>query len=162
MMKGTRKFSPDIHVTGETKFRRLRLHQKLAFLGFMRRMTIEATYAVCQVHRAVIVPVLFGVLMASQAAGTGLLRRGVLKGKDFGLIAAAVDVLFPRAMTSLTAIPLRAFVRVEFRVHGGGEVSCRGEMRVDVLVAGLAGIGTHVKRRIRWPVISLRLVCLRC
>ena len=42
-------------------------------------------------------------------------------------------------------MPLHAFVSVEFRVHGGGEVGRRGEMRVDVLVAGLAGVGTHVE-----------------
>ena len=142
--EGARKFSPDIHVTRETKFRRLRLHQELTFLGTMRRMTIEATYAVCQVHRAVIVPMLFGVLMAAQTASAGLLRRGVLKGKDFGLIASAVDVLFPRAMTSLAAMPLRAFVCVELRVHGGGEVGRSGEMRIDVFMACLAGIGTNV------------------
>src|SRR5271156_6717305 len=148
--EGARKFSTNIHVTRETKFRRLRLHQELALLGIMRRMTIEAAYAVCQVRRAVIVPMLFGVLVAAQAAGAGLLRCGVLKGKDFRLVAAAVDVLFPRAVTSLAAMPLHAFVRVELRVHGSGEVGRSGETLVNVLVAGLASIGTHVKRRVGW------------
>lgn len=50
-------------------------------------------------------------------------------------------------MTSLAAMRLRAFVGVELRVHGGGEVGLSGEMRIDVLMAGLAGIGTREKRR---------------
>ena len=161
MAEGACKFCPYIHVTRKAKVRRLRLHQELAFLGTMRRMTIKAAHAVCQVHRAVIVSMLFRVLVAAQTAGAGLLRRGVLKGKDFGLVAAAVDVLFRRSMTSLAAMPLYAFVRVELRVHGGGEVGRIRKMRVNLLVARLAGIRTHVKRWVGGPDILLRLVCLR-
>src|SRR5580704_12366560 len=101
---------------------------------------------------------LFGVLVAAQAAGAGLLRCGVLKGEDFGLVAAAVDVLFPRAMTSLAAMPLRAFMRVELRIHGGGEVRCSGEMRIDLLMAGLASIGTHVESGIRRRNVCFGLI----
>src|ERR1700741_98720 len=101
---------------------------------------------------------LFGVLVAAQAAGAGLLRCGVLKGEDFGLVAAAVHVLFSRAVTSLAAMPLHAFVRVELRVHGGNEVGRSSEMRIDVLVAGLAGIGTYVEAGIRRGNISFGLV----
>lgn len=161
VMKGTHEFGTHARVACVTEVRRLSLHQVLAFLGVVRRVAINARDAVGQVRRAVIVSMLFGVLVAAKAASAGLLRRGVFKGIDFGFIAAAVDVLFPRAMASLAAMPLHAFVRVELRVHGGGEVGRSGEMGVEVLVAGLAGIGTHVKRRVGWPDIFLRLLCLR-
>src|ERR1700752_2693372 len=161
VMKGTREFRTQAHVACVTEVARVSLHQVLAFLGVVRRVAINARDAVGQVHRAVIVPMLFGVLVAAQAAGAGLLRCGVLKGKDFGLFAAAVAVLFPRAVTRRAAMPLHAFLRVELCVHGGGEVGRSGEMRIDLLMAGLAGIGTHVKRRVGWPDEFLRLVSLR-
>src|ERR1051325_1103835 len=160
-MKGTREFRTHAHVACVTKVRGLSLHQVLAFLGVVRSVAINAPDAIGQVHRAVIVSMLFGVLVAAKAAGAGLLRRGVFKCKDFGFVAAALDVLLPRTMASLAAMPLHAFVRVELRVHGGGEVGCSGEIGIEVLVAGLAGIGTHVKCRVGWPGILLRLVCLR-
>ena len=161
VMEGTRKFRAYAHMARVTELRRLSLHQVLALRGEVRRVAINARDAVGQVHRAVIVSMLFGVLVAAKAPSAGLLQRGVFKCKDFGFVAAAVDVLFPRTMASLAAMPLHAFVRVELRVNGGGEVGGSGEIGIEVLVAGLAGIGTHVKCRVGWPGILLRLVCLR-
>lgn len=103
---------------------------------------------------------LFGVLMAAQAARTGLLWCGVLKSEYFGLVAPALYVFFPWAMASLAAVPFRTFVRVEFGIHGGGEMSGGGEFRIKVFVAGLAGVGTHVECGIGRHDISLRLA--RC
>jgi hypothetical protein len=134
-----------IHVTRVTELRGFRLHQKLTLLRIMGRVAINAGNAVGQVHRTVIVPMLFVVLVAAQAASAGLLRRGVLKGEDFGLVAPAIYVLLSRAVASLAAMPLHALVRVEFAIHGGSEVRGGGEIRIDVFVAGLAGIGTHIE-----------------
>ena len=101
---------------------------------------------------------LFGVLVAAQAAGASLLRCGVLKGEDFGLVTSAVHVLFPRAMTGLAALPLHAFVHVKLPVHGGCEMGRSGEMRVDLLVAALAGVGPYVEVRIRRCDICFGLI----
>ena len=100
----------------------------------------------------------FGVLVAAQAAGASLLRCGVLKGENFGLVSSAVDVLFPGAMTSLAAMPLHAFVCVELPVHSGCEVGRSGEIRIDLFMAGLAGVGTHVEIGIRRRNICLCLI----
>jgi hypothetical protein len=157
VVERSRELRTHIHVARVTKFRRFRLHQELTFFGMVRRVAINAGDAVCCVHRAVIIPMLFGVLMAAQAPGSGLLWRYVLKGEDLGFVAPAIYVFFPRAMASLAAVPFHTFVRVEFGIHGGGEVSGGCEIRIDVFVAGLAGVGTHVECRIRRHDISLRL-----
>ncbi len=133
VMEGPRKLRAHVHVTRVTEFRRLRLHQELAFLRVVRRVAVNAGDAVGQVHRAVIVPMLFGVLMAPQAARAGLLRGSVFEGEDLGLVTPAVDMLFTRAVTSLAAMPFHALVSVEFRVHRGGEVRGGGEVCVDAL-----------------------------
>ncbi len=101
---------------------------------------------------------LFGVLVAAQASGASLLRCGVLKGEDFGLVTSAVHVLFTGAMTGLAALPLHPFVRVKLPVHGGCEMGRSGEMRIDLVVAALAGVGSHVETRIRWRNICFGLV----
>ncbi len=149
---------PHILVAAVAQLRRLLFHQELVFLGFVWRVAINACDAVGQVHGAVVVPMLFGVLVAAQAARASLLRCGVLKGEDFGFVTSAVHVLFPRAMTSLAAMPLHAFLRVELPVHGGCEVGRSGEIRIDRLVAGLAGVGTHVEVGIRRRSICFGLV----
>src|SRR5580704_1128520 len=115
----------------------------------MRRMTVDAGHAALQMGRASIIALFVTALVAFQATGAGLLRCCVLEGEDFGFVAAAIDVLFPRAVTSLAAVPFGTFVRVELRVHGGGEVRRIGELCIDVFVASLAGIGTHVKSGVR-------------
>jgi len=105
------------------------------------------------------------VLMAVQAARTGLRGRSILESKDFGLVAPAVDVLLAGAVTSFAAMPFRTLVRVEFRVHGGGEM--RGLFKVcrNLVVTRLAGVGAHIQRRICRAHISFglfRRLALRC
>ncbi len=145
MVERPRELCTHILVASVTELRRFRLHQILTLLGVMRRVAINASDAVGQVHRAVIVAMLFGVLMAAQAARAGLLWRGVFKREDFRFVAAAIYVLFPRPMASFASVPFHAFVRVELAIHGGGDVSGGGEIRIDLFVAGLAGIGTDVE-----------------
>src|SRR5580704_4588826 len=158
MVERPRELYPHILVAAIAQLRRLLFHQELAFLGLVWSVAINARDAVGQVHGAVIVPMLFGVLVAAQAAGASLLRCGILKGEDFGLVTSAVDVLFSRAMTGLAALPLHAFVRVELPVHAGCEMGCSGEMRIDLLVAALASVGSHIEVRIRWRNICFGLI----
>ena len=101
---------------------------------------------------------LFGVLVAAQAARAGLLRRGVFKREDLGFVAAAIDVLFPGTMASLAAMPFHAFVCVELAIHGGSEVSRGSEICIDFFVAGLAGIGADVESWIRRCNIGFGLI----
>src|ERR1700739_544006 len=96
--------------------------------------------------------------MTVQTARTGLRGRSILEGKDFGLVAAAVDVLLARPVTSLAAMPFRALVRVEFRVHGGGEMRGLFKVCINLFMTRLAGVGAHIQRRICWAHICFGLV----
>ena len=110
VVERSRKLCAHIHVAAVAQFRRLRFHQKLAFLCVMRRVAINATYAVRQMHGAVVVTVLFGVLVAPQAARTGLLWRRVLERENLALVPSTVHMFFARSMTRLTPMPSRPLV----------------------------------------------------
>src|SRR5580692_5027167 len=101
---------------------------------------------------------LFGVLVAAQAAGAGLLRCRVLKREDLGFVAAAIHVLFAGAVASLAAMPFHSVVCVEFGIHGGSEVRRGSEMCIDFFVAGLAGIGAHVQAGVRRCNVDFNLL----
>ena len=65
MMKRPRELRPDILMAAIAKFRGLRLHQKLALLGMVRGVAVDAGDAIGQVHGTIVVAVFFGILMAA-------------------------------------------------------------------------------------------------
>ncbi len=117
-------------------------------------MTVEATNSVCQVRGTVEIAVFAVVLMTAQTALAGVRRRSVFKGKNLCLVPAAVHVLLARAVAGLAPVPFHPLVRFQLPLHGGGEVSRAFKIRIDVLMACLAGIGTHVE-----PGIGRRNIC---
>ena len=145
VMEGPCELRADVLMARVTKLWRFRLHQELAFLGVMRRVAVDTGDAVGEMHGAVVVAVLLGVLVAAEAAGASLLRGSVLKSEDLGDIAAAVDMGFARAVAGFASVPLDAFVGIELGIHGGGEVRSLLKARVDFVVAGLAGVGACVE-----------------
>ena len=120
-------------------------------------MAVNARDAALQMQGSPKVVLFVAVLMAVQAARTGLRGRSILECKDFGLVAAAVDVVLARAVTSFAAMPFRALVRVEFRVHGGGEMRGLFKVCVNLVMTGLAGVGANIQRRICWAHIGFGL-----
>jgi len=153
VVKRPSEFRAHVQVAGVAELRRGFLEQELALFGVVRRMAVIAGNSALEVRGAREIVLLVAALVAAQAASAGLLRCRVLEGEDFGFVATAVDVLFSRAVASLAAMPFHAFVRVELRVHGGGEVGRRREMRIEVLMACLTGVGTDVEAGIRrWSV----------
>src|SRR5215471_7775017 len=137
-----------ILVAAIAQLRRLLLHEELTFLGMVWRVTVEATNAVCQVRGTVVIALVASVLMTAQTALAGVRRRSVLKGINLCLVPAAVHVLLARAVASFTPMPFHSLVRFQLPLHGGGEVCRAFEIRIDVLMACLAGIGTHILSRI--------------
>src|SRR5215469_8326132 len=108
-MKGKGEFRTHVHVARVTELRRLSLHQELAFLRVMGRVTIGATDAVRKMHRTVVVAMFLRVLMAPQTAPAPFLWGRILEREDLGFIASTIDVLFPRPVTRFTPVPLRSF-----------------------------------------------------
>lgn len=158
VMEWPHELRAHIHMARVTELRRFRFHQKLTLLGMVRRVAIDTRNAIGQMYRAIVVCMFLGVLMASQTARTGLLRRGVLKGEDFGLVSAPINVSLPGAMTCLAPLPFHPFVRFQLAFHGGDEVRSAFEIGIEILMACLAGIGTHVKPWIRRSNIRLLLI----
>jgi hypothetical protein len=113
MMKGTGELCADVLMAGVAEFRRFGLHQELAFLGMMRRVTINAGNAVSQMHGSVVVAVLLVVLVTPQAPSAGFLRRNALERKYFRFVSTAIDVFFSGAMARLTTVPFRPFVGIQ-------------------------------------------------
>jgi hypothetical protein len=68
MVKRPRELSPYVLVAAVTEPRRLCRQEKFALLGMVRRMTLDATYTVCEVLRPVEIAVLRVSLMAAHAA----------------------------------------------------------------------------------------------
>ena len=145
-----------IQVAAVAKCWLLLFEQKLALFCMVRVVAIRAAHSVLNVDGACEIAVLLSILMAVKAASADLLRRCALEGKNLGLISAALDVSFPWTVASFTTVPLRAFLRI----HGSHIV--RGVFKVleeilgrHVGMAGFAGLGTYIERRIRLPHIGL-------
>ena len=111
-------------------------------------MATDAGNAVGQVHGTIVVAGLFGVLMAAKTGPAGLRGSGVFKSENLGS-TASVNPCFARAMASLAAVPFDTLVCVELGIQGGDPVSSSCETLVNLLVAGLAGVGAGVKREVR-------------
>ena len=97
---------------------------------------------------------LFAILMAIQAAGTHLLRRNVLEGKNLTFVSASIDVFLARPVTSLATLPLWPFLGIH-----GYEVRRSFVVLVEILsrhvrVAALAHCGTNIERRVGGPLVS--------
>src|SRR5580658_844232 len=127
----------------------------------MRRMAGDATNVVLQMHRIDRVHVLRSAGMAVQAPRADLLRRRAFEGENLGLVSSAVDVGLPRTVATFTSLPRRSFLRIQ----SSGKVRRIFKMLKEILgwhvcVAGLAGLGTYVERRIGRPHIAflIRLV----
>src|SRR5438270_7963291 len=88
------------------------LHQELTFLCMVRIVAVRATNAVLQVGGAPKIAVLF-TLVTIQAARADICRRGILKGKDFRLVAPALYVLFAWSVAGLAAMPFRSLFCVQ-------------------------------------------------
>jgi hypothetical protein len=155
-MEGARELLLCFEMTAVTELRLLFLHQKLAFFGVMWRVAIGAPDVVLQVRGAAKICVLFAILMAIQAAGTHLLCRNVLEGKNLTFVSTSIDVFLARPMTSLATLPLWPFLGI----HGGHEVRRSFVVLVEILsrhvrVAALAHFGTNIERRVGRPLVSL-------
>jgi len=159
MMEGTSKLGPDVLVANVAKPRRLGPHEELSFCGVVRRVTIDAGDTIGEVHGAFVIAVLFCVLVAAQAAGAGLLGSRILKGEDFCFVAAAVDVILAWAVAGFAAMPLDAFVGIEFGVHGRDKVRGLLEAGVNLVVTGFAGVRADIEGGVSRSVVSSDLVC---
>ena len=144
MMEGPRELRPNILMAAVAELRSLRLHQELRLFGVVGRMAVNASNPIGEVHRPVVVPMLFCVLVATETSRARLLRSGILEREDLRLVAPAVDMLFPRSVASLAPMPLHALVRVELRIHGGDKVRRLFETCVNLVVAGFAGVRPYV------------------
>src|ERR1700722_2150799 len=145
-----------VQVTAVAQIRLLRFQQKLAFFRMVRVVAVGATDAILQVDGTREIPVLLAVLVAVEAARADLLSRGSLEGENLRLISTALDMFLAGTMTSLAAVPLRAFLLVQHghvvrRILVALEESFDGH----VFVAGLASLRAYVEGGIRRARISL-------
>lgn len=152
-----------IQMTRVTKLWRRLFQQELALFGVMWGMAVNAGNTALQVRRSPVIALLVAVLVAIQATRADLRGRGVLKCENLRLVPAAVHVRLAGPVARFATMPLGAIVSFEFSLHRGYEVWSFLKVRVDFVVAGLAGIGADIKRRIRRPHIFcfLRVCWLR-
>ena len=103
-------------------------------------MARNATHVVLGVNRIDGVHVLGAARMAGHATVVDLLGRGFLEGEDLGDVAAARHVGRSGAVAGFTSLVRRT----AFGVEGGLPVGGLLPTAIDILVAGLAGLGTDV------------------
>jgi hypothetical protein len=111
----------------------------------MRRMTVDACNATLQMEGASIIGLFVTALVAIQAAGAAFRGRDVFKSEYFRCVAAALDVFLTRAMAGFAPVPLRALLRVQFRIDGGDEMGTRRESVVKIFVACFANFCSNVE-----------------
>src|SRR5690242_15085638 len=109
----------------------------------MRGVAIRASYVVRTMCRPQEIAVLFAVLVASQAASRDLLCRCSLENKNFGTVAPTGDVRFARTMAGFAPLEFFAAPRIESSLP----VRRFLKRRVNIVVAGLAGLGSNVPCR---------------
>jgi hypothetical protein len=141
MMEGLGEVGFDFGMASVTQLR-LRLHQQvLRFFVMMRRVAIQAIHVVALVGGAQKVAVLLSVLMAGEAGGADLIRRGGLERDDFRGIAARLHMRLARAVAGF-ALPYGsrgiALIKCNLPVGRGGKVFV--EFRVAVFAALRADI----------------------
>jgi hypothetical protein len=112
VMEGPSKLLLCLEMAAIAKLWLLLFHQQLAFLRIMRRVAVRATDVVLEMGGSSEVAVLLTVGVTAKTTFADFLRGGVLKTEDFRFVAASVDVLFARSVTSFASVPFRAFLRV--------------------------------------------------
>jgi hypothetical protein len=90
--------------------------------------------------------------MASQAAPIDLFGRNVFEGEDLGFVAAASHVVGAWAMAGFAALMRRSGFGIERRLP----VRRSRPIVIDLLMAGFAGISSHVLGRIRGRAFARR------
>ena len=120
---------------------RLRLdEQELRLRGVVRRVARNATDVVFGMDRIDGFHVLNATGMAGQATVVDFLGGVILEDEDLGFIAAALDVSQAGAVASFASLMRRAALGVQ----GGLPVRSFLPIIVEVLMAGLASLGSHV------------------
>ena len=110
--------------------------QVLRFFGIVRGVTIQAADIAAGMGRAGEVPLLMFLTVTTQAVRIRVLPRHRFKTDDPAYIPAAFDMRGAGTMTGLATVPV---------VHSGLEVWSPFELvRVQILVAGLAGIAPNI------------------
>ena len=129
-----------LQVARVTKLR-LRLDQQELRLGrVVRRMAGNATDVVLGMDRIDGFHVLDATGVAGQATIVDFLGGVILEDKNLGLVAAALDVGQPGTVASFAPLMRRAALGVE----GGLPVRSFLPIVVDILMAGLASLRSHV------------------
>ena len=126
-----------------------RLQKLLLNLGMVYGVAIDASYIILQVLGPQEVGMLFAKLVATQATLGRLFTGQAGEADDLGRICR-LGMFFARTMTSLASLPLRALVL------GYGRLPVRTSVKTltRVFMAGLAGIGPHVLRRIDFVIVG--------
>jgi hypothetical protein len=126
-------------MTSVAKLGLCRNEEVLRLFGFVRRVAVQAANIVARVRRCREVSLFVILTVTTQAAGVRILLRHRLETNDLGYVPSAFHVGGSRTMTGFAAVPI---------VQGGLEVWSVFEIvLVQVLMAGLAGINTHILPR---------------
>ena len=126
----------------------------------MWRVAVRATDVILEMGGSSEVAVLLAVGMAAKTTLADFLRGGVLKAEDLRFVASPVDVGLSRTVTCLAAMPLGPFLCIQSRdVVRRIFIALEEAFGWHVLVAGLAGFGSDVKRRVGGTFVRFRLAC---
>lgn len=149
------KFGFPLQMTRVTKLG-LGFRQK-KFFGFrvVWRMAGDTTHIILRMNRVNGVHVLRAPGMAGQAARIDFLGRGILEGEDFGYVATTRHVVGTGAVATFAPLMRRS----TFGIESSLPVRSFLPAIVDLLVAGLAGLRTHIKGRVRRPFVRFGLAC---
>src|ERR1700694_265114 len=123
-------------------------------------MTAEATQIILTVGRARKVCVILAGSMTFQATLVYRPRGRALEAEDLRLVSASFNMLLAGTMARFASMPLWSFLRIQ---HGyvvrGSFIVLKEILNRHVFVAGFAGLGSHVKGRVRRSFIRFRLAC---
>ena len=149
MMEGLGEIRLHFQMAAITERGQGRLQKLLLNLGMVYGVAIDASYIVLQVLGTQEVGMLFAKFVATQTTLGSLFTRQAREADDLRRICG-LGMFFTRTMTSLAALPLGALVLGEscFPVRTSVKALTR------VLMAGLAGIGPHVLRRIDFVIVG--------
>jgi len=143
VMVRLRKVWFHFEVAGVAQHRLAGFHQMSLHFGGVHRVTVHASNVVLEVLRAKKVRVLFSELMALQTLLARFLPGEFFEADDLAYISG-LGVLFSGTVAGFAALPLHAMMLVEQRLPMGSAIVGLA----NVLMAGLAGIGANVLRRI--------------
>ena len=160
VMKRARELLLCFEMTAVAQLWLLLFHQELAFLRIMRRVAVRAADVVLQMGGARKITVLFAVGVTAKTTLADFLCGDVLKAEDFRFVASAVDVGLPWTVTCLAAMPLGPLPCIQSRdVVRRIFIALEEAFGWHVFMAGLAGFGSDVKRRVGGTLVRFRLAC---